>query len=270
MKTDSDNIKNIGSRIFANANGVLISNIDTHRLQPEWFAVAEEFVTHVIKEFHHKIHSMYLRGSVANGTAIQLISDIDFSIISFDPLSINEKESIQDIASKINSSNTFIARFDIDFYTVSEIVNTKEKILLKLRSVCMYGDTITDKIADPRTGKDICVTLPGLETKIAKTRDEIACGMYASENVAATCKWMAKRVLRGGLELVSKRAGCYTRDLYPCWETFSQYYPQYKSDMWRVLNLAVYPSKNVEDLKFVLELGEVVCGLAKSDTDFLV
>lgn len=269
MKASVVTIKKIGSLIYANVDGVLISDIDPRRLQPEWFVVAEEFVARVIKIFQHKIYSIYLRGSVANGTAIQSISDVDFCIISLNHLTNNEKEFIRQIASEINNSNTFITRFDIGFYTADEIISVKEKVLLKLRSICMYGNVLADQITDPRSGRDVCVTLLGLESEIIKTRDEIVHGLYTPENVAATCKWMAKRVVRSGLELVSKREGCYTRDLYPCWKTFSEYYPQYQREMERVLELAISPSVKVEDLESILKLGAVVCDLAKTDTDFL-
>lgn len=270
MTLPSETIQNIGGRIYTNAEGVLISDVDLGKLQPEWFAVAEEFISLVLNVFQNKVHSIYLRGSVANGSAIKQVSDIDFCIVIFNQLSNDEKAEIQKLGNTLNEKNSFITRFDIGFYIATEITQLKERVLLKLRSICMYGETLAPQIQDIYPGKDVCVTLLGLEREIMQVQDEIVRGVYTSENVSATCKWMAKRVVRSGLELVSKRAGCYTRDLYPCWETFSQYYPQHRASMYRVLELAINPSAKIEDLEYILELGVVVCNLAKMDTDFLV
>jgi len=53
-------------------------------------------------------------------------------------------------------------------------------------------------------------------------------------------KWL----LRVGFELVMERDHSYTRDLYPCWEQFSHYYPARREQMWDVLGWALNPITN--------------------------
>lgn len=41
--------------------------------------------------------------------------------------------------------------------------------------------------------------------------------------------------MRSGLEITMNRCSRFTRDLFLCFEQFSELYPSYKDEMWRVL-----------------------------------
>jgi uncharacterized protein len=54
--------------------------------------------------------------------------------------------------------------------------------------------------------------------------------------------------LRSGFELTMNRSKRYTRDLYRCYETFAEYYPEKEPEMREVLCLALNPITNKEKL----------------------
>ena len=41
----------------------------------------------------------------------------------------------------------------------------------------------------------------------------------------AICRWLLKRCLRGGMELVAKQAGGFSRDLLPCYQAIAAHLP---------------------------------------------
>ena len=75
----------------------------------------------------------------------------------------------------------------------------------------------------------------------------------SEENIKAGCVWLCKQLLRSGIELCYERSGKYSRDLYRCWETFSEYYPEMSDEMKHVLHLALNPTGNKQA---VLDLEE--------------
>ena len=50
-----------------------------------------------------------------------------------------------------------------------------------------------------------------------------------------THKWFSRRIVRAGLEITLDRNLRYSRDLYLCFEKFSEHYPSYKEIMFEVL-----------------------------------
>lgn len=62
-----------------------------------------------------------------------------------------------------------------------------------------------------------------------------------------------KGLIRVGMELVIERSGKYTRDLYPCYEAFSEYYPDREADMREALYYALNPTSDMQVLKRIAD-----------------
>ena len=56
-------------------------------------------------------------------------------------------------------------------------------------------------------------------------------------------------MLRTGFELVMERANKYTRDLYPCYKAFADYYPEKESQMKEILHYALNPTDDMEKIR---------------------
>ncbi len=67
---------------------------------------------------------------------------------------------------------------------------------------------------------------------------------------------MMRRIIRTGLELVVERSGLFSRDLYPCYEVFSRYYPIQAPQMKQALHYAINPlTDKAQLLAFVYDFG---------------
>jgi len=73
-----------------------------------------------------------------------------------------------------------------------------------------------------------------------------------NEFIRGECQWVMKGIVRVGLELVLERSGKYSRDLYPCYEVFSEYYPEKEAEMKEALYLALNPTGDKEVIKKVI------------------
>jgi hypothetical protein len=128
--------------------------------------------------------------------------------------------------------------------------------MVKTQSLCLYGTNLADAIPPYKVGFETTQHIQNIATKV---EDMLSWFQEdkTDEKVLKKCGWIMKQLLRSASELVMERSGKYTRDLYPCYEIFSQYYPQKKDEMYKVLELAIYPTK---DKQVILE---VVSGIGK-------
>lgn len=220
-------------------------------IQEEYRPAINDVVTFFEKLGNKNIHSVYLRGSLVFGLGIEGSVDIDFFVITSNPLNDFDRDVIKKRMDKLNGKYPFLTRFDMGYYTLDQILSRKENVLIKLTSLCVYGTDIKSRVANPRPGKDVAISLSLLEGEMQKTRNEIEIGIYDDTNTKAMCLWIMKRIVRSGLELVSEREGCFTRDLGLCFEKFSEYYPDKKDEMSRALALAIDP---LNDTKLIADI----------------
>lgn len=238
--------------ISVDNDGYLKDQYSLNDIKTEWKLPIEKFVFIIDKYFSDKIKSVYIRGSVATGGAIKFVSDIDFFIITVDVLSSYEKEFINLEAIKINNEFNFITKFDIGFYTFDEILVIKERVLVKLTAICVYGIDIKYLITNLKPGRDIALTLSGLKEESDLTMLQIANGYYDKTNTKSMCIWIMKRIVRAGFELTSERSNNYTRDLSLCWKNLSMYYPEQSKLFYSALYLAIYPTQDLQEIKTII------------------
>ncbi|HAG07961.1 MAG TPA: hypothetical protein DCK87_00050 [Desulfotomaculum sp.] len=243
--------------INQNEDGKLYMPDSEVNIQKRYQAPIDDVLNFFKKLNNKNIYSIYLRGSIVFGLGIKNISDIDFFIVTLRPLVDFDRLTIKKYMDKLNKKYPFITKFDIGYFTLDQILAMKENVLIKLTSLCIYGKDIKDKIKNPRPGKDVAISLSHLEEEIFKTKNEIRIGLYNKTNTKAMCVWIMKRIVRSGLELVSEREKCFTRDLGLCFEKFSKYYPDKKDDMHKALILALKPTNNTKVIeKTFNNLGE--------------
>ena len=74
------------------------------------------------------------------------------------------------------------------------------------------------------------------------------------DNIQATdCQEITKIIMRTGFELVMPKIKKFTPDLYLCYRSFSEYYPEQETKMKQALQLYLNPSQNVSFVKGFVE-----------------
>ncbi len=234
--------------IYKEKDGTLYMPKSRVNIQEEYKPLIKEFSNFFKKIKNKKIQTVYLRGSLVWGLGLKNISDADFFIITSKKITEKEKNKIKEYTDKLNKKYLFVTKFDIRYFTLNEVLSAKENILIKLTGVLIHGEDIKDKLKNPKPGREVSISLDLLEMEILRTKNEVKNGIYNEKNTKAMCLWIMKRIVRSGLELVSEREGCFTRDLELCLEIFSKYYPKKRNSMTKALSLAFNPTNDLKKI----------------------
>lgn len=200
-------------------------------IQEVYRAPVQLAVDLALSRFSDIIHSIYLRGSVAKGIAVPNISDIDFIFISSRSVTREEKDILyKEFEPQVCTTFPFINDIEYHFQSIELLKNKGVQFMMKTQCVCIYGDDVNLTLPRFRIDKNAFAHIHSLEKDVIDTFDD-----------KHSCAWIMKRLVRTGFELCMMRSQKYTRDLYPCYEVFSEYYPERKEEMFEALTLAIYP-----------------------------
>lgn len=156
---------------------------------------------------------------------------------------------------ELNENFPFSTGFDFVVVPYNEVISGKKKVtafFIKNMSACIYGQDLAPVLPKTKPGRDSAVSIWRFEDYI-NDKINVLGDKKDSEEVKRQCKWIMKRLLRTCFELVMERNKSFTRDLYPCYEIFSKYYPKKEEEMREVLELAVNPTTDKEVILNILK-----------------
>lgn len=250
-------IKNIGSYLEIDSDGYIVNPASIDKIQEKWLKPLEEVKADYLLHFGSHLHSLYVRGSVPKGHAIDYVSDIDtlaFVDLAEEGIDISWSKETNE---KIKEKYPFVQGVEIIAIPTEELAENKgDQIMIKTQSALLYGDDLSKKIQPFKPGWETAQHIKRIGKEIENTIEWLQ-EKHEAERIERKCTWIMKRLLRSGFELVMERSGKYSRDLYPCYETFSEFYPEKKDEMYKVLELAISPTS---DEQMILE---VLSGIGK-------
>jgi len=199
------------------------------------------------------VYSVYIRGSIPRGLAIENISDADFIYIS------EQDFERQDHAMEVAAKARFPFARDIKVFRLSraefrKIHHPQRRpyfhMLLKTQSLFLAGEDVTKSIEPFKLGPDMVSHVFALASEFAKSQawlsrlpaalpDQQKQSLERSMHV-----WICKRIARSGFEVTMNRTDRFTRDLYLCYEQFAEFYPERAEQMYDVLVNCLTGEKN--------------------------
>ena len=251
ISEQNQKIKSVGKYWKVDRDGYVVNDGSIDKVQEKWRPIIEEVKNAYLSHFGNKLKSIYIRGSVARGVAKEYVSDLD--TIAF--VDLPEDKIILDWAKKFNNhiknKYPFVTKVEI-------IVDTKEKaysnngnrIMLKTQSVCIYGNDLAKNIKPFRINRDLVQHAFSLRKDMDKTLNHIK--RNPGQKIMERCLSIMKRMVRTGFELVMVRTHKYTRDLCPGYKEFAKYYPEWKNEMKKALQLCITSTNNVQEIKLLL------------------
>lgn len=238
-------IEPTGSYFKVDSDGYLVNPASKDKLQEKWKPLVDDIVEAYKENYKEYLESVYIRGSVAKGEAVEYISDID----TFAYVNLSKDKIDNDWKKNFREEMKMKYPFT-DGIELMVISSEGENINLILnQSVLIHGER--QPVEKIRLGKELILHATSIQSRLEGTlrrldenRDE--------EFIQGECQWAMKGIVRMGLELVLERSGKYSRDLYPCYKIFSQYYPEKEAEIREVLHLALNPTNNKEVIKEVI------------------
>lgn len=247
-----NSIQNIGTILDVDENGFVVKQAAVEKIQTRWRPAVDVIVAAYRHHFGRDLYSVYIRGSVALGRAIDNISDIDSIALvnmSREKIDLSWRQAFE---AEFAKSFLFINGVEIIVQPLGNI-GKGSRIMIKTQAVCVYGEDISDTLPSLKPGEGMAQHIFGLERDIKNMKDFLRQDDKDSAEIQRKCTWIMKRILRSGCELVMERSQSYTRDLYPCYELFARYYPQKDAEMYRVLEMAVNPTSNRREIINILD-----------------
>lgn len=251
--------RRIGAYLDADESGHLPSRGPGHSIKEPWASPVQLLADSYVSEWGAKLHSVYVRGSVARDLAIPDVSDIDsFGVIN-PGVAVTDHRRLsswsESVTREVEERYPFVAGVEVDLVPFEAGLdrNIPYAFIVKTEAVCVHGESLADRLEPFRLSE------VNFQTRYFRQHLDVFINEFPSEPAnerPAFAAWLAKRFLRLGMELVMGKENRYTRDLYLCYESFASHYGARAESMRRALELAVNPVANEAVEVFLREFGE--------------
>jgi uncharacterized protein len=207
---------------------------DSH-IGDRWRPVVELVVRSLMQR--NGVRSVYIRGSIPRGLAIENVSDADFMYFS----EVNFEAEDNALQKSAAAEFPFVNGLELsrlDQATFDRIHRRQRRpyfhMLLKTQCLFLAGEDIARTIEPFKIGPDLVshvFSLAGEFSRLPKWLEE---GRNAGDEQSVR-RWFSRRIVRAGFEVTLDRSDHFTRDLYLCYEDFAKFYPDWAAQMRRVL-----------------------------------
>jgi len=238
-------IRNDGTFLEKDAEGFLVSDADVGKIRWPWTASLEFARDIEVARLGERLHSLYLRGSVTRGTALEGRSDLDLFAVLHDAENDGAPEPWRpEQLAEFHARFPFVTSLETSHISLAAVHGPFHyyRFMMKVSAVCVHGEDLIPHIprhkADAPIAEEWFRVFPHIVDKFVED-------LHASdgqEKNKQLCHDMMKALLRTGMLLVMRRYNGYSRDLYPSCMCFSRYYPDRAPAMRRCLELAVNPT----------------------------
>ncbi len=251
-------IKPIGRFYETDASGCLINESSVDHIEKPWSKAVGTSAERCIEHFRERLQSLYLRGSVPRGLAVDGASDIDFVVLLYDEAEFGPMDQEWASITSEDLKEEFPFATDVEFAiapTGDYLSFDIAKVTIKARSCLMYGDDLAQYLPEVKVDRSLATALdfmlePSLKFVNTQLQDR-----QLSELEGFEQRWIMKRIIRSGMTLVLERAGRYSPDLYPQVQCFSEFYPNHRATMERALEIAINGDLGTADETIINEFG---------------
>jgi uncharacterized protein len=197
------------------------------RVPPAFLPVVDAARTRISQTFTPaRLHSAYLYGSIARGTAVPGISDLDLMLALRAEPSAADRAGAADLEAGLDRSFSQVDGVGIGLVSTTVLLSELERYDLGFFVACLCTPLLGADLASqlPRyrptsllareTNGDLALVIPQWRTRAA-----------AGTDLQALSRSVGRRLTRTGFTLVMPRWGGWTSDLAESAEIFGRYYP---------------------------------------------
>ena len=229
-----------GSFLELDEHGHVIKKASPDLIPHKWKGLVREVTRLYGSYFGSNLHSVWLRGSVANGQAEDGAADLDtFAYL------IEEADWPTGIDAEIRELQTrhpHCTWIETIAMPVAELEHDRVWArIIKTQAVCLHGEDIGSRIP-PHSLRDMIHYSRYLRFNLEKKLP-----LFLAEDagdpreLCRTCSWTAKLLLRSLYETIMLKEGRWTNDLWPCYERFSAHHAGREMQTMELLQLCLNP-----------------------------
>lgn len=226
----------IGGYLSIDGSGHVKPDVAIGRIGTIWRPLVA-FVSDALMN-RHGVRSVYLRGSIPRGLAIENLSDADFIYLSetnFEPDDAHLQRAAESRFPFVRGLE--LSRLDRD--TLERIRRPQRRpyfhMLLKTQCLFLAGDDVARNIAPFQLGPEMVSHVFSLKDEFSRLPALLEAGRSGGVEQPMH-QWFSRRIVRSGFEVTMDRGDRFTRDLYLCYEQFAAFYPDWGEEMFGVLS----------------------------------
>ena len=202
------------------SDGFLQNNADFLKIKPDFKKVKQDVKQAYLENLSPALHSCYLTGSIPRGTAVPGFSDLDAFAVLKEGFSADDHLSwITQVKAQLLNQHSEVTDIQMEVWEWNDIFGVPRnylsefQVILKLNSVCCYGEDLSQEILSIKPDVALANTemiqlKPDIEEALAKlARDK------RPEHVQFWCKKIMKNLIRAGFYMVIPNEKAFSRDL---------------------------------------------------------
>jgi hypothetical protein len=195
-------------------DGYIVNDRSMYGIQAQWAPLLRDVVK-LFRQHEPRLHSVYVRGFVADGRAVDGISDVDsMAIIDSDvDAPMLDCTWIEEANEQLKARYPFCD--GVETYLLSKkrvFADRKAAFYIQSQSVCLDGDNVIPKLAPYRLGEEATYShAKNLAYDLQYVRDKLQMS-DDPDFIKSCCKKIVKRIIRAGMETCMVEQGRYTRD----------------------------------------------------------
>ncbi|MHA2938138.1 nucleotidyltransferase domain-containing protein [Vibrio sp. RC27] len=227
----------------------------TAPLQVEYQPAVNEIVRALKQGLGDNLHSLYLYGSIARGSARPNRSNVDVVVVTHRELGSNKATIFNTIRWRFQTKYSFITDVNIKTALVSEVASLESLFswgfLLHHCSICLHGDDLGECFGDYEPSWEIAKYWNmDIAERLEWHRDKVAKASSAEQQIEAQ-QQAAKKLLRAAYGVVMHRDKNWFDDPQQCGHEFLRYYPDKAIEIQRLsilLETKLIPKRSVVGL----------------------
>ncbi|EOY4514630.1 hypothetical protein ACP51X_001666 [Vibrio vulnificus] len=234
------------SRFFPlGQNGEIVNDTSSTHVSEQ---LCHLIVDYFVRQFPdaEALKSVYIRGSVARGTFVPGISDLDAFAVLQDGYAGPDLEADKTLLTKIKQTLPGVTEIELTHCHESEVIGNPLGVwpfFIKTQSLNIWGTDYAHQLADYKPGCQIMGEAMWLPNRLLEYQQRLNDDKWKGRE-AFLCEWIMKAVVRAAFELTMETEKRYTRDLDLCYQVFSRHYPEYSEMCHQAMVWAVSPDND--------------------------
>ncbi len=203
-------------------SGYVICYVSVDKVEPKFRPVLDDTVERLVSSLGHKLHSIYLHGSIGRGEAVYGQSDLDVSVITREKLDKEKNQELVEIERDISKNHESVTTLEFDMGTLKSVKNNEYEWQFWLKHLCgwLWGVDLRDKINPYKPSLAVGLEMnKDIADKLNECNRELS-----AKNAHIIGKSIARKILRTHYSLICEKDNSFYNSLDLIAETLMKFY----------------------------------------------